>query len=294
MIATASYMSKAGKPHLTTSPSPPPVFQQKWSFITCGSEPQHTSCIGVYAYDELGHRTITVMTGDTIQGRGFLGAFMGAFKSKGGKVVQEQYAPHPCNDYAPYLTTLKDADALVAWYDGSDAIRFLTQVHEYGIRKRMPLVGAFHGSFFAFFILNRMSPAAAEAVIGEYCVTPYTHLLDNETNKKFVAEFMKKFKRPPFESDVGPYEASLVAIEALKTTGGDTSPDKLKKAILELKMDTPGGPLVFDPKTRCRIRDIYIFKVDKQEGQFVWVPVHTYNNVPPFGLGPPPGPPPGH
>jgi len=158
----------------------------------------------------------------------------------------------------------------------------------------MPLVGAFHGSFFAFFILNRISPAAADAVVGEYCVTPYTHLLDNETNKKFVPEFTEKFKRPPFESDVGPYEASLVAINALKATGGDTSPDKLRKAILELKMDTPGGPLVFDPKTKCRIRDIYIFKVDKQEGHYVWVPVYTYKNVPPFGLGPPPGPPPGH
>ncbi|MBW1799365.1 MAG: ABC transporter substrate-binding protein [Deltaproteobacteria bacterium] len=294
VIATASYMSKAGKPHLTTSPSPPPVFKQKWSFITCGSEPQHTSCIGGYAYDKLGHRTITVMTGDTVQGHGFLGAFMGAFKSKGGKVVQEQYAPYPCNDYAPYLTALKDADALVAWFDGSDAIRFLTQVHEYGIRKRMSLVGAFHGSFFAPYILNKMSPAAADAVIGEYCVTAYTDLLDNEVNKKFVADFTKKFKRPPFEADAGPYEAALVAIGALKAAGGDTSPAKLRKAILGLKMDTPGGPLKFDPKMRCRIRDIYIFKVDKHKGHYVWVPVYTYKDVPSFGFGPPPGPPKGH
>jgi len=248
--------------------------------------------MGIYTYDKLGYKTISVMTGDTIQGHGFLGAFMAAFKSKGGKVVQEQYAPVPCTDYAPYLTNLKDADALVAWYPGSDAILFLTQVHEFAIRKRMPLVGAFHGSFFAPFILRNMSPAAADAVVGEYCVTPYTYLLDNETNKKFVADFMKKFKRPPFDTDAGPYEAALVAIEALKATGGDTSPEKLRKAILSLKIDTPGGPLRFDPATRCRVRDIYIFKVDKQEGNYVWVPVYTYKDVPPFGLGPPPGPPP--
>jgi len=260
VIATSAYMSKAGKPHLASSPSPPPVFFQKWTFATCGSEPQHTSCIGAYAYDKLGYRKITVMTGDTVQGHGFLGAFMGVFKHKGGQVVQEQYAPHPCNDYAPYLTTLKDADALVAWFDGADAIRFLTQVHEYGVRKRMPIVGAFHGSFFAPFILHRMSPAAADAVMGEYCETPYTALLDNDLSRKFVKAWTDKKGYMPDESIAGPYEAMLVALEALKVTGGDTTPEKIRDAILGLKFDTPGGPVRFDPKTKCRIRDVYILK----------------------------------
>ena len=291
VLATASFMSKSGIPHLATSPSPPPAFFEKWTFATCGSEPQHSSSIGAYAYDKLGYRTITVMTGDTVQGHGFLGAFMGVFKSKGGKVIQEQYAPHPCNDYAPYLTTLKDADALVAWFDGADTIRFLTQVHEYGVRKRMPVVGAFHGSFYAPFILNRMPPEAADAVIGEYCSTPYTALLDSEINKKFVKAWTDKFGYLPDESIAGPYEGVLIALAALKTTGGDTTPEKIRDAILGLSLDTPGGPVRFDRKTKCRVRDVYIFKNAKQGKEYVWEPVHTYKDVAPFGFGPPPGPP---
>jgi branched-chain amino acid transport system substrate-binding protein len=291
VIATSNFMSKAGVPHLATSPSPPPVFFQKWTFATCGSEPQHSSSIGAYAYDTLGIRKITVMTGDTIQGHGFLNAFMGVFKHKGGKVVQEQYAPHPCNDYAPYLTTLKDADALVAWFDGADTIRFLTQVHEYGVRKRMPVIGAFHGSFYAPFILNRMPPAAAEAVLGEYCSTPYTPLLDTPINKKFVKAWKDKFGYLPDESIAGPYEGVLVALAALKVTKGDTKPSKIRDAILGLRLDTPGGPVRFDAKTKSRVRDVYIFKNAKLGKEFVWEPVHTFKDVPPFGFGPPPGPP---
>lgn len=291
VIATASFAGKAGIPHLPTSPAPPPAFMQKWTFATCGSEQQHSSSIGAYAYDKLGMRKITVMTGDTVQGHGFLNAFMGIFKEKGGKVVQEQYAPHPCNDYAPYLTTLKDADALVAWFDGADTIRFLTQVHEYGVRKRMPVVGAFHGSFFAPFILHRMPPEAADAVIGEYCSTSYTALLDTEINKKFVKAWTDKMGYMPDESIAGPYEGVHIALAALKATGGDTNPDKLRKAILEVNIDTQSGPVKFDPKTKCRIRDVYIFQNAKMGKEYVWEPVYTYKNVPPFGFGPPPGPP---
>ena len=294
VLATGDYMSKVEIPFLTTSPSPPPTFAQPWTLVTCGSEPQHSSCIAVYTYDELGYKKINVMTNDTVQGHGFLGAFMGAYIEKGGEVIQEQYAPFPCMDYAPYLTTLKDADALVAWYDGADAIRFLTQVHDYGIRDRMPVVGAFHGSFFAPFILHEMPPAAADAVIGEYCETPYTALLDTPINKKFVDAYQKEYGYIPDETCSGPYEAVQIALRALGVTGGDTSPEKLRDAMLAVDFETVGGPVRFDPETKCRIRNVYIFQVDKRDGEYVWVPVYTYENVPPFGFGPPPGPPPGH
>jgi len=286
VLATGSYLAKAGIPHLLTSPCPVPAFKNKWSFALGGSEPQHTTCMGAYTYDVLGYKSIDVMTGDTIQGRGFLGSFMRAFKKRGGKVLQEQYAPHPCNDYAPYLTALKDANALVAWYDGADGIRFLTQLHEYGVRKRMPFVAAFHGSFFAPYILNRLPKQAANAVIGEYCVTRYTDLLDTNVNKQYVAAFRRKYgvKRGPFELENEPYEAVLIALEALKATKGNTSPNKLREAILGLKLDLPSGRLKIDPKTRCIIHDMYIFKVGKRDGHFVWVPVYTYKDVPPFGL----------
>jgi len=49
----------------------------------------------------------------------------------------EQYAVRPCPDFAFYLSVLKDADAVAAGFDGADAIQFLAQYHEFGIRKRI-------------------------------------------------------------------------------------------------------------------------------------------------------------
>lgn len=293
-LAVAGYMSTVGVPHLNTGPAPWPATMQEWCFLGCGSECQFATVMGVHAYEKLGYRTVTAMSNELVHGRGFIASFKQPFESRGGKMIQEQYASFPCTDYAPYLANLKDADALVAWYDGADSILFLTQVHEYGVRKRMPLVAAFFGSFFAPFILNAMPPEAADAIIGEYCPTPYTPFLETEVNKKFVEAFKKKFGETPFETDSGPYDGALMALEALKATGGDTTPEKLRQALLEIEMEGVQGFVSFDPATRCRVRDIYVIKMDKIDGEYTWVPVYTYEDVPPPGLAPPPGPPPGH
>jgi branched-chain amino acid transport system substrate-binding protein len=128
-------------------------------------------------------------------------------------------------------------------------------------------------------------------VLGEYCSTPYTPLLDTAINKKFVKAWKDKFGYLPDESIAGPYEGVLVALAALKVTKGDTKPSKIRDAILGLRLDTPGGPVRFDAKTKSRVRDVYIFKNAKLGKEFVWEPVHTFKDVPPFGFGPPPGPP---
>ncbi len=297
VMAVSNYMSKAGIPLIISNPAPEGIIFEKhqWTFMSGGSYSQASSPMGVFAYEELGYKTVTVITGDWQAGHTFLGAFMGGYKSKGGEVIQEQYPPFDAADFAPYLASLKDADAVAAWFDGVTSIRFLSQFHELGIRKRMPLLAAFHGSFFAPFILRELPPAASEAIVGEYCPTPYSPLLDTEVNKRFVEEWEAKFGELPEDTDTGPYSGVLVALAALEATGGDTSPDKLREAILGVEIESPEGPIRFDQGTKCAIKTYYIGKVEKRgEKDFVWVPVHTYADIPPLGLGPPPGPPPGH
>jgi len=85
----------------------------------------------------------------------------------------------------------------------------------------------------------------------------------------------------------------MVTLAALDATGGDTTPAKLREAILGLNLEGPQGPIRFDPATLCAIKTIYIAQVDKEDGIFIWMPVHAYDDVPPFGFAPPPGPPPG-
>ncbi len=283
-MAVASYMTKVGVPLICSNPCNWKVTEMDWGFMTGGSEPQQTIPMGLYAYDELGYRKITVVHPDYAPGYGYLNPFMEAFKSKGGEIVQVQTTPVPCQDFAPYLATLKDADAVASWFPGADAINYLNQLHEFGIRKRMPLVAAYHGNFFSPTILEKLRPEAAQAVVGEYAPTLYTSLLDNEVNKKFVEAFRAKYGRSPGEEQEGAYVGGLVAMKALEATGGDTTPEKLRQAILATKFDAPEGPIVLDQKTGCAIKSLHIIKVDKMGEEYVWVPVFTYKNVPPEGL----------
>jgi branched-chain amino acid transport system substrate-binding protein len=268
-MAVAGYANDVGIPILFTNPAPMPTTTPGFPFCVLGggSEPQISSAMGVWCYDEAGYMDVDILTSDFAPGHGFLGAFKAAFESKGGTVVQEIYAPYPTADFSPYLTTLEDADAVISWTDGEQAIKLLSQYFELSVDERMPIAAAFHGSFFAPFILRALPPDASEALVGGVTPTPYT---------------------------------PLIIIRALTATDGDTTPEALRDALVAVTFDGPAGEIKFDPATRALIADIYICEIAKQDGAFVWNPVFTYEDVPAVGLenaglagGPPGGGPPG-
>jgi branched-chain amino acid transport system substrate-binding protein len=285
-MATAGYTNQVGIPEIFTNPEPLGVIMQKmkWCIGSGGTEPQIAGAPAAYAYDQLGYRKVDILAPDTAPGHGFLNAFMDTFKKKGGQIVQETYTPYPSPDFASYLTVLKDADALVAWMDGDQSIKFLSQYHEMGIDKRLPLIAAFHGSFLAPFILNALPPADGDAMVGRLTPTPYTPLLNTAFNTQWVADFKAKFGVLPEDTDSGPYQGAMAIIEALKATNGDTTPDKFRQAMLAVNFQGPEGPVKFDAQTGASIKTIYIAKVVKQNGNFTWEVVFTYPDVSPMGF----------
>lgn len=162
--------------------------------------------------------------------------------------------------FASYLTNLKDANALAAWYEGADSLLSFNQVYEYGVRKRMPVYSIFYGSFTEGFVLNELRKGAADACIGEITSAIYSPFIDTDVNKKFVADFRQKRGKTPDASDVDSYDAANILLHALQATGGDTTPEKLRKAILQVDFMGVEGRVRFDQATRCRIRDIYVCK----------------------------------
>jgi len=285
VMPVAGYLNQRKIPHLVTTQEPPPVVIQKmkWTISSGGTEPQGPSPMGVYAYEKAGFRKVITLSGDFTPGHGFLGAFIGTFKKKGGQVVQEIYTPYPTQDFGPYLTSLKDADAVVAWLDGDQAIKLLTQYHEFGIDKRMPMVAATWGAFLAPYILAALPPAAADATIGYLVPTAYSPLLDTPFNKQWVADFKAKFGFTPEDTSAGAYQGAMCVINALKATKGDTSPEKLRQALLSVSFDGPFGRVTFDQKTGVRHMDMHISKIIKQGNEYLWQPIYTFKDVPPLG-----------
>ena len=79
----------------------------------------------------------------------------------------------------------------------------------------------------------------------------------------------------------GGYTAVMMFLKAVKATNGDTSPDALKKAMSTMTWDTPIGPVTMSPYDSVFIgtADFYIGKTELVDGNYRWMPVHTYEQV---------------
>ena len=71
--------------------------------------------------------------------KGFKDGWFGAGDPPVGEVV----APLNTNDYAPYLTQIKNAnpDCVFASFAGGDSVRFVKQFDEFGLKKQILLTG---------------------------------------------------------------------------------------------------------------------------------------------------------
>jgi len=67
--------------------------------------------------------------------------------------------------------------------------------------------------------------------------------------------------------------------EALKKTNGNTDGDTLLAAIKGMAWESPRGPISIDQQTRDIVRNIYIRKVEKVNGQLYSVEFATYEAV---------------
>ncbi len=284
-LAVANYMNQVGIPHIIpTQMTMQMIPNNKWTICTDGSQAEYTTSMAVYTYDQLGYKKVDTITQDNGAGRSFLTPFINTYKSKGGQIVQETYTTYPAPDFAPYFSALKDADALAAWTSGGDAIKFLSQYNGMGLKKRLPLVGAFNGGFIVPFILNALPTDVADSTVGDLVPSGYSPLLDTPVNKKFVAAWQAKYNEIPGDDSItAPYQGGLAIIEALKATNGDTTPEKLRQALLNVNFESPQGPVKIDPKVQAGIQNIYICKMDKQANGYVYVPVYTFKDVPTQG-----------
>lgn len=227
--------------------------------------------VGWYAYDKLGYRKVTALGADYVGGRQFVGGNLDAFTKRGGTAVQQQWAPLGTVDYGPYLSALQKADAMVAWSGSADLLRFIKQYHEFGIK--MPMVITVASS-----VKGPYMKELGDNILGVVGGAEYTSRLDNPSNKQFVAAMKRKFGIAPDKDNAATYTVASIVLAALETTKGDTTYENLNQTILNLKLDTPLGPLSFTP-SGVAVTNRYIVEARKIDGEYVWEPIYTYPNL---------------
>ncbi len=217
-------------------------------------------------------------------GKDMMNAFKETFLPAGGKVVAEDYPKLGETDYAPYLTKIKQsgAKAVFAFFSGTDAVNFVKQYDQFGLKQSIKLTGA------GFLTEPDVLPAQGGAALGIITGHFYTPLLDNPVNHRFVKDFRDKFfgKVPDGFACQG-YDTAEVIVRALKAVNGNTQDkDKLVEAIAKMEFDSPRGRFRFDPKTHNVIQPyIYVREVREVFGGLNNVPIDKVADVRDPGTG---------
>jgi len=217
-------------------------------------------------------------------GKDQLGAFKEGFLGAGGKLVGEDYPKLGETDYAPYLTKIRQSGAKAAYcfFSGSDAVNFVKQFDQFGLKQSIKLTGA------GFLTEPDVLPAQGKSALGVITGHFYTPVLDNPTNQRFVKEFREKFKgKMPDGFACQGYDTAEVIVRALKAVNGNTQDKaRLVEVIEKTEFESPRGHFRFDPKDHNVIQPfIYVREVKEVGGELNNVPIDKVANVADPGTG---------
>ena len=276
--AVADFLQKNKIPHVISNAGADDLTQRKANplmvrpaFVnSAGSHP-----LGVWAYEQ-GYRKAVAMGSDYAAGYEHLGGICNTFTKMGGKIIQEIWPPLGTKDFAPYLTKIsREADVVMVFFAGADALRFVTQYEEYGLKNKIPLIGK------GFLVDDNILPKQGSAAEGIVTESHWCYLLDTPDNKDFIAAYSKKYgHKPTLYSEQGYATGKLIA-EALKITKGEIKDEAFVKVMRSVELKAPRGLVKFD-KYGAPIQASYIRKVAMSGGELNNVPFKTYPSVSQF------------
>ena len=275
VLAVRDYVGGKGVPQLTFVAQPPEAVKFPTTFVPSWNAVQIGRIFGDYAFKKLGYKRVNIVSSQYVFGTRVSDGFRAGFTAAGGTIVKEVYPPLGTPDFAPFLSGLPPADAVFSFFPGGDAIKFVKARQELGFDKT-PLLAI------ASTVEGMLLPAQGDAALGAIAIGHYLEDFTIPANREFVQAYEKEYGKPP----LGYYPAlgyTLVQIleDALKRTGGKSSPAELVDAIKKVDIQTPQGRFRFDPDKRFPIIDYYVTRVVKKDGKLQHEAIDVLKDVKP-------------
>ncbi|MBN9113687.1 MAG: ABC transporter substrate-binding protein [Pseudonocardia sp.] len=170
--------------------------------------------------------------------------FKAAYEAAGGKIAGEAAPPFgTTQDYQPFLSQIRQsgAGAVFCFFAGAEAVRFVQQYAQFGLKDTVPLYGS------GFLTEGGVLTAQGAAAVGVKTSLFYTDRLDNPANRVFVDAYRGAYQAVPTCYSVSTWDAAAVLDRALgKATALDG--DALSAALGGVGAidDSPRGPWTFD------------------------------------------------
>ena len=163
------------------------------------------------------------LTADYAFGHDLLRVAKQFMEGRGGKFAADKLVPTDSADFSSLLLEIRNAkpDLVVSNLAGNQITTFLKQYSEFGLD--FPVAG---------FTLDTVSAwAAGKGNFGGIWPIVWHHLVDTPRSKQFVADFTKKYKKPPENQAWGDY----VAMQALARSIGEIKSTEAPKLIQHME-----------------------------------------------------------
>src|ERR1700754_4714115 len=247
--------ANAGPSQLAGELCSPTVFSTSWQ------NDQTPQAMGQYM-NQKGVKSVFLIGPNYAAGKDMLAGVASTFK---GKVVGQELTTWPSQlDFSAELSKAKasGADAVFVFYPGAAGVQFLNQYAAAGLKGSIPL-------YTAFTVDELSLPLQKENAIGVPGAQEWVNDLPNEQNKKFVADYRKKYPglRPTYYGAQA-YDAAQLINSAVVATKGDLS-DKaaVQKAMEKADFKSLRGGFKFG-NNHMPIQNFYLQDVVKDaDGQ---------------------------
>jgi branched-chain amino acid transport system substrate-binding protein len=188
-------------------------------FSTSWQNDQTPMAMGEYL-NQKGVKSLYVVGPNYAAGKDMLAGVKRSYK---GKIAGEDYTKWPDQlDFSAELTKIAAAkpDGIFIFYPGAHGVQFLKQYVQAGLNKTIPL--------YQVFSIDAITlPQQGAMALGTLGAQEWVNDLPNEQNKRYVADFKKKYGVYPSYYGAQSYDAIMLIDSAVEALKGDLK-DKAK------------------------------------------------------------------
>jgi branched-chain amino acid transport system substrate-binding protein len=212
--------ANAGPSQLAGELCSPYVFSTSWQ------NDQTPAAMGLYM-NQKGVKSVFLIGPNYAAGKDMLAGVKSTFK---GQVLGEEYTVWPSQlDFSAELSKARasKAESIFVFYPGAAGVQFLNQYVQAGLKPQIPL-------YTAFTVDELSLPNQKDNALGIPGAQEWVNDLPNDQNKRFVADYAKKYPglRPTYYGAQA-YDAAQLINSAVVAVKGDTSKKDAMKAEME-------------------------------------------------------------
>ena len=254
--------ANAGPSQIAGELCSPTIFSTSWQ------NDQTPQAMGLYMNQKC-VKSVFLIGPNYAAGKDMLAGVASTFK---GKVIGQELTKWPTQlDFSAELAKAKAAnpDAIFVFYPGKAGVQFLAQYAQAGLKGKIPL-------YTAFTIDELSLPLQKDLALGVPGAQEWVNDLPNEANKKFVADFEKKYpgKKPSFYGAQSYDAANLIASAVAAVKGNLSDKAAVQKALEKADFKSVRGNFKFG-NNHIPIQNFYLQDVVKQGNDYVLKTVAT-------------------